>query len=390
MILRPLPWLAAALLLSACAQHPEAPASPDSRIDQFMAGAYQPLRVPVQGWHAEWTLDGEVLEVDWLAPQTGSALPVILYLPGLGEGSGAAEPWRRAWAEAGYAVLAVQPQRHGRGIYASQEAQAGVFHAIAQRAYADEALQRRLRQLGQVLQEARQRAEAGDGDFARIDWTRQAVAGFDLGTQTATALLDGQHGWTPRAAILLSPYAPAPEVAQRISIPLLSATGQADEDPFNWVTPAQRHQLFWQHLEAAGSYQLLLDRMSHAQLGGAFAAGPGGGGRAEGDKPRGRPEGGGAPGGSAGPGMGGGQAGAGGPGGPDGRRGDAGGDRAGYGRGGEAAVDPRQAAALRAVSVAFLDTHVQASGEARTWLEWDANRWLAPSARLEAKNHTPE
>ncbi|SDH49970.1 Dienelactone hydrolase [Pseudomonas flavescens] len=383
-MLRPLSWLASLLLLSACSHHPEPPASLDSRIDQLVAGAYQPPRLAVQGWHAEWTLDDEVMDVDWLAPAQASALPVILYLPGLGEDSRAGEPWRRAWAQAGYAVLSVQAHRDGRSIYASKEAQAGAFQGIARRAYAADALQRRLVQLDLVLREARRRASAGDDAFSRVDWHRQAVAGFDLGTQTAVALSTGQHGWAPRVAILLSPYAPAPELARQVSIPLLGVSGQADEDPFsNWVTPAQRHQMFWQHIEAAGSYQLLLDRMTHAQLGGTFAAEPG---RAAGDRPHARPGTGGAPGG--GPGMGGGQ---GEPGGSarSAERRNEGGGRERYGRGGEGEVDPRRAAILLATSVAFLDTCLRNDAEARHWLEWEANRWMTPGARLEAKTRTP-
>lgn len=374
------------LLLVGCAHQPEPPTSLDSRIDQLTEGAYRPPRLPVQGWQAEWKVDDEVLEVAWLAPAkgpaNGTALPVILYLPGLGDGSGAGEPWRRAWAQAGYAVLSIQFKRHGRGIYTSKDAQAGIFQGIARRAYGDADLQRRVTVLDRVLQEARRRGLAGDADFARVDWQRQAVAGFDLGSQTACALLTGQHGWSPRVAVLLSPYAPKPEVAKRISIPVLSATGLADEDPFSLVTPAQRHQQFWESVTAGDSYQMLLQHMTHSQFGGDFGMAQRAARMPEGSKPSG-PPGGGAAGGSGGPGASGGPGMAGGPGGRGGER------PARYGRSVENPVDPREAAALLVVSQAFLDTHLQASHEARHWLEWEANRWLSPDARLEAKNRQP-
>jgi hypothetical protein len=369
---RPIFCLTLVFLLSACAQRPAPPVSPEARIEQQLAGAYRPARLPIAGWHAEWRVLGEPLEVDWLAPQQGHNLPVILYLPGLGEGSRAAEPLRRAWAEAGYAVLSVQAQRHGRTIYSSAEAQAGVFQNIARRAYSAEALQHRVAQLAQLWREVRGRAAGGDADFSRIDWQRQGVAGFDLGTQTASALLVRGQGWAPRAALLLSPCVPAAEVAQQIAVPLLSATGPADEDPFNWGTPAYNQRMLWQQGRTGERYQLLLGSMTHAQLGGAFAGVPQGGDDRVGGVRRGTsPAGGGGPGG----GMG-----------ADARGRGLEGGAARYGRGREPMVDPRQAAALLATSVAFFDSHVQHSDPARRWLIQEARQWLPPGVQLHIPN----
>ena len=38
-------------------------------------------------------------------PDAGPPAPLVLYLPGLGEGASGGERWRHAWAAAGMAVL---------------------------------------------------------------------------------------------------------------------------------------------------------------------------------------------------------------------------------------------------------------------------------------------
>ena len=47
--------------------------------------------------------------IERTAPQDAAVVPVVVYLPGLGQSAAAGATWRAAWASAGYAVLAVQP-----------------------------------------------------------------------------------------------------------------------------------------------------------------------------------------------------------------------------------------------------------------------------------------
>ncbi|MFB8829562.1 hypothetical protein ACE0DR_09845 [Azotobacter sp. CWF10] len=210
----------------------------------------------------------------------------------------------------------VQPQQYGRAIYSSPEAQAGVFRSLAQKSFADKALAVRIAVLEQVLAELRSRAQAGEPSLAGVDWQTLAVAGFDLGAQTAAALAGeratgeaARSGWQPRAAILLSPYvAEEGEDGRfgRIGTPLLALTGPRDEDPFGWVDPPSRRQQLWQGLHVSGSYQLLAGEASHRLLSGSLEDMPGPGGGREGGRPAGgRPEGGGGAGGGGGPGAGG-------------------------------------------------------------------------------------
>ncbi|WP_349571661.1 alpha/beta hydrolase [Azotobacter salinestris] len=385
--------------LAACAGRPEPPGAPGRSLEQQLEGAYRPAtRLPVRGWDAEWQVAGQAVEVSWMAPEQARGAPLILYLPGLGEGSRGGAQWRRAWAEAGYAVLSVQPQQYGRAIYSSPEAQAGVFRSLAQKSFADKALAARIAVLEQVLAELRSRAQAGEPSLAGVDWQTLAVAGFDLGAQTAAALAGERAageavrpGWQPKAAILLSPYvAGEGEDGRfgRIGTPLLALTGPRDEDPFGWVEPPSRRQRLWQELQVPGSYQLIAGEASHRLLSGSFEeiSGPGGGregGRPPGDRPKG---GGGAGGpGAGGPGGGGSESG-GRSGRPGGKGGDpGGGGRLGHGQGPEERADPRQMASLLSLSLAFLDARVRDAAPARLWLERDAAQWLAPAGRLEQK-----
>ncbi|GAB3462326.1 alpha/beta hydrolase [Azotobacter salinestris] len=306
-------------------------------------------------------------------PGAGPGRAADPLLPGLGEGSRGGAQWRRAWAEAGYAVLAVQPRQYGRAIHSSPEAQAGVFRSLAQKSFADKALAARIAVLEQVLAELRSRAQAGEPSLAGVDWQTLTVAGFDLGAQAAAALAGerasgeaARPGWQPKAAILLSPY--VAEVREdgrfgRIGTPLLALTGPRDEDPFGWGEPPSRRQRLWQELQVPGSYQLIAGEASHRLLSGSFEDMSGlGGGREAGRPPQGRPAGGGAPGGGPG-----------------------GSGRLGHGQGMEERVDPRQMASLLSLSLAFLDARVRDAAPARLWLERDAAHWLAPTGRLERK-----
>src|SRR5689334_5149627 len=82
-----------------------------ARAEDLARKGYRPLQhVEVASGVLPWRVDGEHVPIAWTAPSAGSGLPVVLYLPGLGEPAEAAgAAWRRAWAQAGYAVVLVQP-----------------------------------------------------------------------------------------------------------------------------------------------------------------------------------------------------------------------------------------------------------------------------------------
>ncbi|WP_248747055.1 alpha/beta hydrolase [Pseudomonas sp. MWU12-2037] len=377
MNLQPRYWLAVGALvgslglISGCAGDP-----PDPRIEftelvnKDLASAYQPSHNETTGWGAIWQLDQQSVDVAWLAPATHERLPLIIYLPGLGEPASGGVEWRKAWAQAGYAVLSVQGHAYDQSIFASAQALDGDFRGVASTHYTAAALRDRLSTLQKVLTEVRARAAKGDAQLAAIDWDQVVVAGFDLGAQTAEALAGAlEPGATsgvaiqPKAVLLLSPYVEAgarPEVFAQMSAPVLSMTGQEDEDPFNWVSSYRQRQVLGESVTMAGSVQLELNKATHKTLSGtelfnrpSKKADKGSDPSGDAPKSRGHKHGGAKPGGGVHSSM-----------------------------VGEPAPDPKQVAAIQAIGVAFLDSRIKHNPAATEWLLKGAPGWLEGAGRL--------
>lgn len=381
---RPLAIALCVASLCGCAGEPPQPPDRRHAIEALRASGYLPVRHEVTAGRATWELQEQLVDVSWLVPRDVPAVPLVVYLPGLGEDAGAGELWRRAWAEAGYAVLSLQPRRYGRAVYASPEAQAGAFRNLARSVYTDESLAARVLTVEAVLAEARRRGDNAEAGLAQVDWSHWALAGFDLGAQTAAALAGERSSerlsnLRPTAVVLLSPYVTEGAKAARfagLDTPVLSIGGPHDEDPLGWL-PSQRDAL-WHGLQVQGSYRLLALTADHLTLSGNLPS-PGAGRRGDGP-PAGGPRGGdpqmplsfndgGPPGGGEGPG---------------GRPRDGGG-RMGHGGGMDEPYDARQAANIQAVSLAFLDARLRDLPAAKAWLRDSAAGWLAGSALLEEK-----
>lgn len=370
-------WLAAAVLLgtigliSGCAGDP-----PDPRIkfteqvNQDLTTAYQPPHNETSGWDAIWQLGQQSVDVTWLAPVTQQRLPLIVYLPGLGESSSAGIEWRKVWAEAGYAVLSVQGHAYDQSVYASAQALDGDFRGLASSHYTASALRDRLSTLQKVLTEVRARAAKGDAQLAAIDWDQVVVAGFDLGAQTAAAVAGALEPGVvsgvaiqPKAVLLLSPYVEAGarrDVFARMSAPVLSMTGQEDEDPFNWVSSYRQRQVLGESVTVAGSVQLDLNKATHKTLSGTELFNRPVKKEDRGNDPAGDPSG-------KGKGH---------------KRGSKSGGGVHGPMVGEPAPDPKQVAAIQAIGVAFLDSRIKHNPAATEWLQNGAPGWLGGAGRL--------
>ncbi|KAB0495382.1 alpha/beta hydrolase [Pseudomonas vancouverensis] len=368
-------WLAVAAmvgslgLISGCAGDPPDPRIKfTERVNERLATAYQPTHNETAGWDATWQLDQQAVGVTWLAPATHARLPLIIYLPGLGESSSGGMVWRKAWAQAGYAVLSVQGHAYDQSIFSSRQALDGDFRGLASSDYSAAALRDRLSTLQAVLTEVRTRAAKGDAQLAAIDWNQVVVAGFDVGAQTAEALAgalepDVVSGVViePEALLLLSPYVEAGarrETFARISVPVLSVTGEADEDPFNWVSSYRQRQMLGESVKEAGSIQLELDNATHKTLSGTDLlhrpmkkADKGDDASGSASKGKGHKHGAKSAGGFHGP-------------------------------TGEPAPDPKQVAAIQAIAVAFLDSRIKHDSAATQWLQKDAPGWLGAAGRF--------
>ena len=376
----PVALLLSSALLAACASKPNDLKNPHEAIAAFAEKSYQaPQHGPSQGWDAEFSVAEQPVEVSWLAPaQAQGTAPLVVFLPGLGEGARAGLQWRQTWAEAGYAVVSIQPQQYGRGIYSSSEAQAGTFRGMAQRAYADAALKGRITAVQQVLNQLRVRGQADDPQLAGVDWQNVVFAGYDLGAQTAAALAGDNllKDWQPKAVILLSPYVGPGSPAARVDTPLLSVTGPHDEDPFSWVDSPERRQAIWRGNPNPGSYQLIAKNAQHQLFSGSLdeLPGPDEGGKG---RPQREERDSGGPGGGAGgpPGADGGE-------GPKRRPHP---DTMGHGQDSLNWFDAHQVANVQTVSTAFLDATLRNAAPAKAWLNQSAAQAIGPAASIEAR-----
>ncbi len=248
--------------------------------------AYMPQRhLATTSLRETWTHGETPLDVSLMMPVEGGPSPLIIYLPGLGESAAAGILWRQTWAEAGYAVLTIQDAALGESVWASAKARAGDFRALAKEHFSTASLSARLGHLNFALRELKRRISAGKANYAAIDPLRIGIAGFDLGAQTAGAVIgEKDKGIGPegidaevRSAILLSPHVESsgPGLARRftaIKAPVLAVTGSEDADPLGLVNSPALRVAPWEAMPPGGKYLLLLAGGTHAELAGSSFA----------------------------------------------------------------------------------------------------------------------
>lgn len=367
-------WLAlliSALLLSSCAEHGQA--ARQAAADQsaaLAASGYQAaesasLTLALQ----QWLVLGSQIQVNLAFPGSGQKLPLVVYLPGLGETAQGGNRWRQAWARAGYAVLSLQPLAIDANAWSSELARSADFKELARQHLQPAQLQARRQMLDAALAEARRRGASGDSLWSRVDFSRIALVGYDLGAQTVLAGPLLEHF---RAAIALSPTV-AVESTERPphfeAGPLLLISSRRDADPSGRISSAEQRVELFDLLPAGDKYLLWFANASHASLAGspltavdAAAAAPGK------RKASGRDEGG----DSGGHGK---------------RRGGGGGntgnghsDEQSLSRSMPGAVDLETAAIIEGVSLAFLDAHLRDRPQALRWLQDRAALWMQAQA----------
>ncbi|MBS4095952.1 MAG: hypothetical protein KGZ83_03830 [Sulfuricella sp.] len=335
-----------------------------------------------------WSVGEEQVDVTLLLPEGNAESPLLLYLPGLGETADAGAAWRRAWAQAGYAVVAVQPGAFGPAVWQSPQARAGDFHGVAKDAFSPPRFAARLAVVRGVLDELQRRKSKGG--YPHIDLTRYAVAGFDLGAQTGMALAGQQIEGiatpslpaTLKAIIALSPYADfsgmsAAPLFSSVRLPVLSITSLEDTDQYGLVTSAAVRRAPFQYMPPGNKYLLVLSGANHALLSGSEALIPG--------ETAGTPT----PHNNQQSQDGRSDKRSGGMGGSGGRRSRSG--EPGTGRPVQpfaintSATWSEQGRNIAGVTTAYLDAVVKNDPVAWEWLAKDARRWLGDSAQLSAK-----
>ena len=329
-----------------------------------------------------WTIDGEPVAVLLMLPATNDRFPLVVYLPGLGETAESGLVWRKAWAEAGYAVLSVQPASEGIAAWKSEQARLGDFQAVARTHFAASSLARRARLLEGVFADLARHAD-GASPFARVDTQTIAVTGFDLGAQTAMIFagermdgIDALHSPAAmKAVIALSPYADFAGMGiahdfENIRIPVLGVTSGEDTDAYGLVTSPSVRRAPFRYMPAGDKYLLVLAGAPHSLMSGretpdspTAEAARGNDGETGSGEQRSR-------------------------GGMRERR--SGGQRGGLGETLSAPASPSinwkmELTDAKTVSVAFLDATVKGDPVAREWLNKDAQRWLGDLAQLSSK-----
>jgi hypothetical protein len=240
-------------------------------------------RYAVAEGRESWRIGDAVLDVAISVPADTGSYPLVVYLPGLGESADGGAAWRRAWTEAGYAVVSMQPADVGISLWGSPAAKAGDFKGIARQQFSRKALADRLALLREGFRELVRRRESGaNALLARVDPTRVALAGFDLGAQSAVAAAGeavdgGPNEIVPRkllkAVIALSPYADAARAGfdtefGGVGTPVLSVTGLNDLDPYGFVTSAAVRRVPYEYMPPGGKVLAVVYAASHTLLSG--------------------------------------------------------------------------------------------------------------------------
>lgn len=245
--------LLATLALAACAGGPPAP-------KPWAETAAHELHLSLTSFE----LQGRRLTVT-RSIGAGGPLPVVVYLPGIGQGSEAGQRWVAAWAQAGYAVLAVQPLEDDAAAWRSALARSGEFRELGELHYGDALRGARLAALRRLV--AGLQANATVAGVA-LDWQHAALAGYEIGAQTALDLGADATGWLPQAVIAISP---PPMDAAAATPPALLITSDTDGDALGLVTrPAERRRAF-DTLHPGAGWLLSLPGVSHAALAGTLA-----------------------------------------------------------------------------------------------------------------------
>lgn len=388
---------ATALMLAVLAgcSSPSPPKPDAAKIKQFLGHGYlTDDHFAISTTYATWTAGSETYDVALTVPVKSGSFPLVIYLPTLGEPRSAGEAWRTAWAQGGYAVLALQLLPEDGSAWSSTKARSGDFTSLARERYSAKAMVARLAALRGAWRELNRRRSQGDIPLDRIDPSRVAIAGYDLGAYTAMVIAGEQiRGFTlpappmpVRAVVALSPYADFSGVALRrryeaIHGPVLSVTSDEDWDSVGMVTAPSIRKAPFEYMPPGDKYLLTLSGLPHSVLGGGKAQESDDHQPAESheSEPQGRPQGA----AHGGPHLGG-----------HGGHGNAGGEAPHGGQ--EHSASPVRAglsptaraiamAVIQGVSTAFLDAYVKRDSIAQEWLDRDAGRWLRERGEIRKK-----
>jgi len=365
----------------------------ETKVKQFAGLGYQTdEHFGIATTYANWITANLEFDISLTVPAKLGPFPLVIYLPALGETRSAGEAWRAAWAQSGYAVMSVQPLVDDARVWGSATARSGDFALLARERYSAKVMSDRIAALQLALNELSRRHARREAPLEKIDLSRVAVAGFDMGAYMAMAIagesIRGVAGpvlpFPLKAVIALSPYsdfagAPFSERYAGMHGPILSVTSDNDTDALGLVTSPSIRKAPFETMPGGSKYLLTMSGIPHAGMSGGglppekseAGSPPGKAERSKGGTDRSRD------GGGRSANRKGGAA--------DGGR--MGGDRPGMSR--DAGLSPTSLAigeaAIQGVTTAFLDAYVKEDSIAREWLDKGASRWLRDRGEIKRK-----
>ncbi|MCX7169291.1 MAG: hypothetical protein NTY41_03110, partial [Proteobacteria bacterium] len=269
------------LLLTGCATH--SPPKPDAaKVKQFAGQGYlTDDHFGIATTFATWEVGYSRFDIALTVPTKPGIFPLVIYLPALGETRSAGDSWRAAWAQGGYAVVAIQPLAEDAGAWSSSRARTGDFSVLARERYSGKAMNARLEALRLALSELIRRRDGMEAPLDRIDLSRASVAGYDLGAYTAMVIAGESVRGAAQTAlpieisavIALSPYADfsGASFGERyggIRGPVLSITSDNDTDSLGMVVSPSVRKAPFEYMPAGQKYLLTLTDISHHSLAG--------------------------------------------------------------------------------------------------------------------------
>lgn len=271
------------LWLAACHFTPSPPSNAeiDADMREFESRFESDPRAVTSGevTDAEWRRGGRRIAVHFEIPTEPSRQSLIIYLPGLGESArhGGAL-WRDTWVKAGFAVLTLQSERDANAFKSLSASDQGDLPTLGRDHFDNRSLKARIEDVLFVLETLQ--AKKHSAPFNRWDGNKVILAGYELGAQTAAALIGekigGVSGITEPArfqgAILISPFLDLAAGGMKsrfdaVNLPLLAITGTQDADPFGITSPSLRSAIFSQSPKGS-KYLLELYQGTHRQLAG--------------------------------------------------------------------------------------------------------------------------
>jgi dienelactone hydrolase len=268
--------------LAGCAAHTP-PKVDEERVKQLAGRGYSgDEHFSIATTHHSWAVGNLSFDIALAVPTSVAGAPLVIYLPGLGETRSAGEAWRTAWAQAGYAVLAVQLLPDDQKAWSSTAARRGDFDTLARERYSAAAAAARGKALAMLMSELAKRRSVGEAVLEKIDLSRIAIAGYDIGAYS-TMLAAGEMpkaGSTPTsfplaisAVIALSPYADFSGAGfstryQAITGPVLSISGEGDADALGAVASPSVRKAPFENMPSKDAYLLWLAKANHAVMAG--------------------------------------------------------------------------------------------------------------------------